>query len=462
MASLNFFRSLRNPLFARLYCAQTISLFGDALTWVGLALLAVELGGQQSAAILSTALTLRILTFVLLSPWAGAIADRFDRKQIMVVTHLTRMVFVCLLPLVTRVWHIYLLTLVLNALYAFFTPTYKATIPLVTERKNYVQAIALSDATYQLLGVLGPGMAGAIAAFVGARRVFWLDGVTFAIAALVIITLPGVIRVHRRSGETDHPSRTWQDVKEGTVRLFADVPLRYALAIQFVASIAGALVLVNTVGYVKNILSLGDVEYGWVMAAFGLGATLAAVGLGTFNLPYRHTRIIGFGGIVIILALLGGSSVGLSGLMVLWAIAGAGQTCINLPTQTLIAERIPPSAQGRVYGAHFAWSHLWWGLSYPLAGWLGTVQSENAFFYGSCIALVVLIAIQLTISPKGHHHEHHHQALSHSHVHHHDDHHQHDHGSSAPASEPHTHPHYHPALFHSHTHHHTLHHLHRH
>ena len=125
------FRCLRNPLFARLYCAQTINLIGDALTWLGLALLAFEVGGDNAGVILSTALTIRVTAYVILSPLAGSIADRVDRKRIMVVTHLARMVIVCLLPFVSQPWQIYAIVLALNVFSAFFTPTYTATIPLV-------------------------------------------------------------------------------------------------------------------------------------------------------------------------------------------------------------------------------------------------------------------------------------------------------------------------------------------
>ena len=59
-------RCLNNSTFARLYTAQTISLFGDALTWLGLALLAFELAGKDSAVVLSVALTLRVTAFVIL------------------------------------------------------------------------------------------------------------------------------------------------------------------------------------------------------------------------------------------------------------------------------------------------------------------------------------------------------------------------------------------------------------
>ena len=104
---------LRNPTFARLYAAQTINLVGDALTWLGLALLAFELAGEKAGLILSGALTLRVAAYVVLSPLAGAIADRVDRKRIMVITHLARMVIVCLLPFVTQIWQIYAIVLAL-------------------------------------------------------------------------------------------------------------------------------------------------------------------------------------------------------------------------------------------------------------------------------------------------------------------------------------------------------------
>ncbi len=63
------FGALRDPRFARLYAAQTVSQVGDALTWVALALLAYELAGADAAVVLGVALTLRVSAYVLLSPW---------------------------------------------------------------------------------------------------------------------------------------------------------------------------------------------------------------------------------------------------------------------------------------------------------------------------------------------------------------------------------------------------------
>src|SRR5680860_974208 len=88
------FQALRNGLFAKLYLAQTISLLGDAFTWVGLALLAYQFGEERAAVILATALTLRVTAFIIFSPFAGVLADRISRKKILYTTHFIRMAIV--------------------------------------------------------------------------------------------------------------------------------------------------------------------------------------------------------------------------------------------------------------------------------------------------------------------------------------------------------------------------------
>lgn len=153
-------------LFARLYIAQTNNQFDDALIWLGLALLAFKFSSGNSAEILSVAIALRVIAFALLSPLAGVIADRINRKYILVIIHVFRLVIVGMFPFVEEIWQLYALVFSLNVFNAFFTPTYNATIPMVfDDEKMYGKAIALSVTTYQLLGVLGLGMAGEMALF---------------------------------------------------------------------------------------------------------------------------------------------------------------------------------------------------------------------------------------------------------------------------------------------------------
>ena len=80
-------------------------------------------------------------------------------------------------------------------------------------------------------------------------------------------------------------------------------------------------------------------------------------------------------------------------LLILWAIAGLGLSFTEMPSQILIAENITLDQQGKAYGSHFAWSHLWWAIGYPIAGFSGIYFKNHDFLIGGILALGLLIII---------------------------------------------------------------------
>jgi MFS transporter, NRE family, putaive nickel resistance protein len=397
----NIFSALRGKIFLTLYLSQTISLLGDTFTWVGIALLAFQFGGRQSAAILSTALTLRVTAFIIFGPYAGVLADRIDRKKIMYITHFVRMAIVGCLPFVTTAWQIYSLIFFLNIFNAFFTPAYQAAIPQSIKNKAaYSSGIALSNATNQLLGVLGPGLAGGVAAWLGARQIFFVDAASFIIAAVFILTLPSLLVIKKERGNVMQ-TKVWTDVLKGTRLLFTNTAIRFALLIELVSAIAGAQILVNTVGYIKGQLHLTDKHYGYVMAAFGIGAAIAAFASGNFDKSKNRIASLMIGGGLICVSIAFGNYVAFIPLVILWLIAGFAQTLAEMPSQILIAEKIEKEEHGKVYGAHFAWSHLWWAFAYPIAGFTGTHFQNKEFLIGAIISIVLFVLITLIFYPKG-------------------------------------------------------------
>ena len=394
----NPFSPLRDKIFAKLYISQTISLLGDAFTWVGIALLAFQFGGKNSAAILSTALTLRVTAFIIFGQYAGVLADRIDRKKILYITHFVRMAIVACLPFVTAAWQIYLLIFLLNIFNAFFTPAYSAAIPQsIKNQENYSSGIALSNATNQLLGVLGPGLAGGIAAWMGARDIFFVDAATFIIAAVFILTLPSLL-VEQKKADDEKP-KVLSDILKGTRLLFSNKALRFALLIELVSAIAGAEILVNTVGYVKGQLKLSDKYYGYAMAAFGLGAAVAAFASGNYDKSKNRIASLLFGEVLVCMSIAFGNYVQFIPLLILWLLAGFGQTLAEMPSQILIAEKIPIEEHGKVYGAHFAWSHLWWAFAYPIAGYTGIYFEKREFLIGAGLSLGLFVLITLLFFP---------------------------------------------------------------
>lgn len=382
------FSALQNKTFAKLYLAQTISLLGDAFSWVGLALLAYQLDKEHSATILATALTLRVIAFIIFSPFAGAAADKIARKKILYITHFIRMALICCLPFVNAEWQIYALVFSLNVFNAFFTPTYRAVIPQIIDGKYYREAIGLSTATFQLLGVLGPALAGIVAVWLGTRQIFFLDGISFVIAGILILSIPKGDLQKGVSEEAKQASSTWNDVIKGIRLLFSNKILRFALSIEFVSAIAGAMILVNTIGHIKNNLLLNDNYYGWVMAIFGIGAAVSAFILGSLDKSKARRLSLISGAIVLGVSISFANYVPYAVLMGLWLLAGLGQSLAEMPSETLIAENIASENQGKVYGSHFAFSHLWWAIAYPVAGFLGTNFPERGFLYGGILTLL--------------------------------------------------------------------------
>jgi MFS transporter, NRE family, putaive nickel resistance protein len=365
------FAALKNRVFSGLYFAESISLLGDAFTWIGLALLSYQFGKERSAVILASALTLRVTAFILFSPFAGVLADRVSRKTILVTTHFIRMAIVACLPFVDAEWQIYALVFSLNVFNAFFTPTYRAVIPQVIDKAHYRQAVGLSTATFQILGVLGPGLAGILAVWFGAREIFFIDAGTFVIAAVLIIILRGN-KLQKPVRQNEKAFTAWHDAIKGIKLLFKSPLIRFALFIEFVSAIAGAQILVNSVGHIKRGLHLDDKHYGWVMAAFGIGASIAAFVAGSLDRTKSRRVSLILGALILAITISITNFVSFPVMMALWVFAGLGQSLAEMPSETLIGENIAENEQGKVYGSHFAFSHLWWAVAYPIAGYTGS------------------------------------------------------------------------------------------
>ena len=393
------FKTLKNKTFGKLFVSQTVSLFGDAFTWLGLALFSYELNPTRSAVILATALTLRVTAYIVFSPFAGVVSERFRRKDILWLTQGFRILVLVLIPFVNVEWQLYLLIFLLNVASAFFTPTYRAIIPQIVSKNDYRIANGFSMAIFQLLSVFGPAIAGVFAVWLGAKQLFLVSGVMLIIGIAIILSIPSnelqkgvtITKGNLREG--------WKSVIKGVNSLFSNKILRFALSMEFVSAIAGALILVNTVALVKTSLSQNDTHYGLTMALFGVGASITAFLLGSLDKTKTRALSLISGALLIGISISFANFVSFNGLLFIWVIAGIGQTLADLPSETLIGENIPADDQAKVYGSHFAFSHLWWFIAYPFAGYLGTSFPEHSFLYGGILTILLSILAVIIFRP---------------------------------------------------------------
>ena len=439
---------LADRTYRRLFSAQVVALAGTGLSTVALALLAYDLAGGDAGIVLGTALALKMVAYVGVAPIVGGFAHRLPRRELLIALDLARAACVACLPFVSEIWQIYALIFALNACSAGFTPTFQATIPdVLPDEARYTRALSLSRLAYDLENLLSPTLAAAALVFLTYDALFAVNALAFlASAALVLsVRLPAPSPSQREQG-------VWPNMTFG-VRAYLKTPrLRGLLALSLAVSSAGAMVIVNTVVYVRGRLGGAESDTALALAAAGAGSMVVALLLPRLldTRPDRPFMLAG-GALLGLGLLLGLTTPGLAALLPIWFVLGAGSSLIQTPTGRLLRRSADEGDRPALFAAQFALSHACWLVAYPLAGWVGgTFGLPVAFAVLAVIALgATLAAARLWPSADPVELEHAHEAHDHEHLHVHDTHHQHEHeGWEGP--EPHRHPHRHASVRHSH------------
>jgi len=445
---LSIFSPLSIQIYRRLFSAQVIALAGTGLTTVALALLAYDLAGGSAGQVLGIALALKMIAYVVVAPLFGAIAQKLPRRSLLVTLDILRACVVAVLPFVTEVWQIYGLVFVLNVFSAGFTPVFQATIPdIVTDKDEYTKALSLSRLAYDLENLLSPMLAAAMITMMSFDVLFLMNGVAFILSASFVlsVTLP-------KRKDTSHGESFWTRVTKGT-RIYLKTPrLKGLLALSMVVSSAGAMQIVNTVVYVRTYLGLAEEWVAIAFAAAGGGSMVVALSLPGILRRVQPRPCMLAGGFLLAASVLAGATMpGISLLVLLWFLMGAGMSMIMTPAGRLLTKSSRESDRPALFAAQFSLSHACWLVTYPLAGWLGVqVGLMGAFIVLGLMALVsVATAILLWPRQDADDLQHTHHQTTHGHYHYHDQHHQHGH-EGWEGSEPHSHAHKHPQLVHTH------------
>lgn len=359
--------------YRHLFSAQVIALFGTGLATVALGLLAYELAGPRAGAVLGTALTIKMVLYVVIAPLAAAYVDRLPRRAFLVILDVVRAAVVLALPFVTEVWHIYVLIGLLQSASAAFTPTFQAVIPdIVKDKAAYTRALSASQVAYTMESLLSPVLAAVALSFMTFNWLFVGTSVGFIASALLVLAT----RVP--NAQPSAHARAWDRAAAG-IKTFVRTPrLRGIMALNLVVAAAGSIVIVNTVNHVRDGLGGSQTEVAWMFAASGGGTLLAALAIPQVLDRVPERTIMMTGAAVLVTGTAAALTLSAAGLLtwtttaITWAIIGAGMAMIVTPTGRVLRASVEPNRIPEVFAAQFSLSHLAWLITYPIAGWLGT------------------------------------------------------------------------------------------
>jgi MFS family permease len=239
----------------------------------------------------------------------------------------------------------------------------------------------------------------------------------------------------------------------GVVAYLKTPRLRALLVLYLAVASASAMVIVNTVVYVRETLGGTASEVAMAMAAAGSGSMLVALVLPRLLDRVRHRPVMLWGALLMAAGLAAaGTGPGFAALLPAWFLVGAGWSAVQTPAGRLVNRSAAPGDRPAYFSAQFALSHACWLIFYPLAGQMGTRIGILATAWVLAAGVVLFTAAAAFLWPKRDDEtvDHVHREIEHEHGHVHDEHHEHVH-EDWPDDQPHSHPHRHRRVEHSHT-----------
>jgi MFS family permease len=281
---------LRHREFRLLWSGMTVSLLGDGITTIALAWQAYELSNAPTAfSLVGFSMTVPHVILLLVG---GAVSDRFDRRKVMVAADVLRMLAVTALGVLSvsgaiQIWHMMAIAAVYGAGTAFFGPAFDAIVPEIVPTSELTPANSLDQfvrpAAFRMLG---PAVGGwLIAIFGDPGPAFLLDGATFAVSITCLLLM------RSPSAPPDAPAQgsMLSEIREG----FRYVKTQVWLWGTFLAATLAYLIFwgpaeVLLPFIVKEDMGGSASDLGFILAAGGVGAMLAAVVMGNREMPRRH------------------------------------------------------------------------------------------------------------------------------------------------------------------------------
>ncbi|HEX7171069.1 MAG TPA: MFS transporter [Candidatus Limnocylindria bacterium] len=392
---LDLFR--RSPALARLLAGEFVSGIGDWLYLI--AILVVVYAESGSPVLLGVVGAARILPYVLLSVPAGIVADRFDRRMVLLVTDVARgVLMLALAAAVTVDAHVGVvigLSILAACFSTFFNPAIAALVPTLVDESDLGPANSAWATLDNLAFIIGPALAGILLATGGLQVAFLLNAASFAVVAVVLWRLPvpgrGATAASRDEAAASAPLR-WRSLARTLIGPFV---------LDASTSFVSGGVSVLTVILAVDVLGAGEAGTGYLNAAVGVGGVAAGIAGG--SLLARPLRIpLLAGGLIGGVGLAGlGLSTALPFAMLAIAVAVAGVLLLEIVTTTLIQRVVPDELRGRAVGVIQTSSAILYSLGSLTVPILASTLGHGPVLVGSAVLVLIGALTALVLSGRG-------------------------------------------------------------
>ena len=294
-------RALRNPNFRLFWSGNFLSNIGTWMQNVAQGWLVLEL--TNSAFWLGVVGFAGSIPFLFFTLFGGVIADRVDKRRLLIVTQSVMMVLAFILAAlawfkVITVWEVAVIAFLNGIAMAMNAPSYQALVPRLVKREDLTNAIALNSAQFNMSRILGPTLGGYAMVLVGVAGNFFLNGISFlaVLWALTRIRYP-------EAAPTRHKSM-WASLHAGFAYVRSNPQMLILVWLTAVVSFLGIPFITFIPYFAKIQLHAGESGLGWLLAASGAGAVLGAVTVAAKGMLRHRGAVVAFGGVIFFLVII--------------------------------------------------------------------------------------------------------------------------------------------------------------
>jgi dTMP kinase len=372
--------------FSRLWKAGFVSSTGDWVAMLATLSLADALAGGGGMVL---ALTSRIVPGLFFAAIGGIIADRLNRKYVMVIAELGRACLVFSLAFAESIQYLVLVNLALEALTLVFQPAKEATVPTLVSRAELVQANSLSLSaaygTFPLGAAIFTGLASLGGSFTlggllpGTQEglAFVVDAASYLISAALILSIPMVARRKREPGARRwNPMAVVRDLKVGVVFVASHRRVRPVVLAMTSALAGGGIIVVLGKPFATTVLEAGAAGFPALLTAFGLGAGTGIILVTIFGPRFRYKDVL-FGIALVLTGVALGAAAFVKTIIgaIGWvAVMGIGAGAAYVLGFAHLHEQASDEVRGRTFAALFSLLRIGlltsMMLALPLAGFL--------------------------------------------------------------------------------------------